>query len=94
MLNLPALCHPKLFPHEKYELNSYVQNYDAPTVNGKGMYWFWGTSTLGTPDTELSFKPDQYFPNPTPDPRASPLLAESHAKLPKTREKSTQSAET
>jgi len=44
ILNLPATCHPKQFPHEKYELNSYEQNYDSPTINGKHMYWFWGKS--------------------------------------------------
>jgi hypothetical protein len=44
LLNLPATCHPNQFPHDKYELNSYDQNYDSPTINGKHMYWFWGKS--------------------------------------------------
>lgn len=66
LLNLPALCHPNQFPHEKYELNSYEQNYDSPTVNGKHMYWFW----------------DQYYPDGGADPLASPLIAKSHEGLP------------
>ena len=43
ILNIPAVCHPKQFPHDKYELNSYKQNADSPTINAENMAWFWGT---------------------------------------------------
>ncbi|KAF2494368.1 hypothetical protein BU16DRAFT_562028 [Lophium mytilinum] len=66
LLNIPVACHPKQFPQDKYELNSYVQNAEAPTINGNMMRWFW----------------DQYYPEGGPDVRASPLLALSHAALP------------
>ncbi|KAI9743680.1 MAG: hypothetical protein M1818_002996 [Claussenomyces sp. TS43310] len=42
LLNIPVLCHPQQFPHGEYELNSYEQNADSPTINGKHMIWFWG----------------------------------------------------
>ena len=68
MLNIPALCHPHFFPNERYELASYEQNADAPTINGRNMRWFW----------------DQYYPNAEPDPFASPLLAGSLSGIPPT----------
>lgn len=46
LLNIPAVCHPKQFPHDKYELLSYEQNKDAPTVNGNHMHWFWGNASV------------------------------------------------
>jgi hypothetical protein len=46
LLNIPALCHPSFFPHTKHELQSYEQNADSPTINGKRMRWFWGNSVL------------------------------------------------
>lgn len=42
ILNIPATCHPKFFPHDQYELNSYTQNAQSPTINGENMRWFWG----------------------------------------------------
>ncbi|KAJ0416441.1 alpha/beta hydrolase fold-domain-containing protein [Aspergillus carlsbadensis] len=66
LLNIPALCHPSFFPHTKHELRSYEQNADSPTINGKRMRWFW----------------DQYFPEATGDPLASPLLAPHFDGLP------------
>ncbi|GAB7356252.1 hypothetical protein MBLNU459_g7066t1 [Dothideomycetes sp. NU459] len=41
ILNIPALCHPDQFPHHLYELNSYEQNVNSPTINGQHMRWFW-----------------------------------------------------
>ncbi|EXJ90165.1 hypothetical protein A1O3_03234 [Capronia epimyces CBS 606.96] len=68
VLNLPAVCHPGHFPLGKFELNSYEQNADAPTINGRSMRWFW----------------NQYCPDRDrgSDPLASPLLANDHAQLP------------
>ncbi|KAL6231987.1 alpha/beta hydrolase fold-domain-containing protein [Aspergillus navahoensis] len=68
LLNIPALCHPDFFPHDKHELRSYDQNADSPTVNGKRMRWFW----------------DQYYPQPTGSMFASPLLASNFEGLPAT----------
>ncbi|KAK7892964.1 hypothetical protein LTR67_007201 [Exophiala xenobiotica] len=68
VLNLPAVCHPDYAPTDKYELNSYEQNADAPTINGQSMRWFWS----------------QYCPDAVAgsDPLASPLLAKDHSQLP------------
>ncbi|KAL2757944.1 hypothetical protein ACRALDRAFT_1074762 [Sodiomyces alcalophilus JCM 7366] len=60
-LNFPAVCHPKFFPHDKYEGGSYQQNHDASVVDAIKMEFFL----------------DLYIPNPTPDPGHSPLLADS-----------------
>ena len=68
MLNIPALCHPKYFPHDKFDLSSYDENAEAPTINGLRMLWFW----------------DQYYPSPQPDVLANPLLADSLSGLPPT----------
>jgi acetyl esterase/lipase len=61
VLNFPVTCHPKFFPHDKYELASYHQNYNASIVTALRMEWFW----------------DCYLPKPTPHPYHSPLLADS-----------------
>ncbi|KAF9886577.1 hypothetical protein FE257_011349 [Aspergillus nanangensis] len=68
LLNIPVLCHPDFFPHEKHELCSYDQNAQSPTVNGERMRWFW----------------DQYYPHPTASMFASPLLARNFEGLPAT----------
>lgn len=61
VLNFPAVCHPKFFPHDKYEGGSYQQNHDASVVDAIKMEFFL----------------DLYLPNPTPDPDHSPLLSDS-----------------
>jgi acetyl esterase/lipase len=68
ILNLPAVCHPDHAPTDRFELNSYEQNANAPTINGQSMRWFWR----------------QYCPDADAgsDPLASPLLAKDHSRLP------------
>jgi len=66
VLNIPVTCHPKLFPVEKYEYNSYVQNKDAPVVDEKKLLRLW----------------DQYLPHIEPNIYASPLLSSSFSNLP------------
>ncbi|KAF2802323.1 uncharacterized protein BDZ99DRAFT_483051 [Mytilinidion resinicola] len=78
LLNIPVTCHPKQFPHDKYELNSYVQNAEAPTINGNMMI-------------ANGYGKDQYYPEGGPDVRANPLLAATHAALPPARMFSSQS---
>ncbi|KAH8703863.1 lipase esterase family protein [Talaromyces proteolyticus] len=68
ILNIPVTCHPACFPQGKYEYISYKQNKNSPIVDANRMYWFW----------------NQYLPDATPDPYASPLLAESLHGLPPT----------
>lgn len=41
VLCIPALCHPELFPRDKFRLESYETNADAAIVSGKLMRWFW-----------------------------------------------------
>ncbi|KAK4989958.1 hypothetical protein LTR50_002869 [Elasticomyces elasticus] len=59
VLNIPVTCHPKHFPADKYEYGSYQQNKDASVIDAPKMDWFW----------------EQYLPNATAEPYASPLLA-------------------
>jgi acetyl esterase/lipase len=66
ILNIPVTCHPAYFPHGNYEYRSYEQNKNSPIVNATLMHWFW----------------NYYLPDATPDPYASPLLAESLRGLP------------
>ncbi|ROT41549.1 esterase/lipase/thioesterase [Sodiomyces alkalinus F11] len=66
VLNFPATCHPKFFPHDKYEGGSYQQNIDASVVDAVRMEFFL----------------DAYIPEPTPNPDHSPLLAESLKGMP------------
>lgn len=66
VLNIPAVCHPDHLPHDRFELNSYEHNAEAPTINGRMMRWFW----------------EQYCPSRGNEPLASPLLAEDHSNLP------------
>jgi hypothetical protein len=46
VLNIPALCYPKHFPSDKYELLSFEQNKDSPTINRQRMTWFWSKNLL------------------------------------------------
>ena len=66
VLNIPVTCHPKHFPRDKYEYGSYEQNKGASVVDAPKMDWFW----------------DQYLPDATPDPYASPLLGKDLRGLP------------
>lgn len=66
MLDWPTSCHPKFFPKDKYELESYVQNSDASVVSAQKMEFFLNA----------------YTPDAKPDWRHSPLLAESLKGLP------------
>ncbi|KAI0423005.1 alpha/beta hydrolase fold-domain-containing protein [Xylaria grammica] len=66
VLHFPAVCHPKFYPRDKYELGSHIQN----TEN----------CVLSTLRFEVFI--NAYIPNPTPDHRHSPLLAPSLAGLP------------
>ncbi|KAL3423499.1 lipase esterase [Phlyctema vagabunda] len=68
VLHFPSVCHPKFFPSDQYEFGSYVQNYS--------------NCVLGTLRMETFL--DAYMPNPHPDHRFSPLLAESLTDLPPT----------
>lgn len=66
VLDYPTSCHPKFFPKDKYELESYDQHYDASVVNSLLMETFL----------------DAYDPDPKPDWRHSPLLVDSCKGLP------------
>ncbi|KAL0942755.1 lipase esterase [Colletotrichum truncatum] len=66
VLHFPITCHPKFFPREKYEFGSYIQNNDNPVLNVCRMETFL----------------DAYMPDPYPDYRQSPLLADSLRDLP------------
>ncbi|RGP73562.1 ab hydrolase superfamily [Fusarium longipes] len=68
VLHFPATCHPKFFPKDKYEFGSYMQNHDDATLSTLSMETFY----------------DAYTPNPEPDYRHSPLLADSFKGLPPT----------
>lgn len=68
VLHFPSVCHPKFFPMDKYELGSYRQNHDNPVLNARAYEAFL----------------DAHVPDPRPDFRHSPLLAESHKALPPT----------
>ncbi|GKU07357.1 ab hydrolase superfamily protein [Fusarium langsethiae] len=67
-LHFPVACHPKFFPRDKYEYGSCIQNSDDAIF-----------STLC-----LETFCDAYTPNPNPDYRHSPLLADSFKGLPPT----------
>ncbi|KAI0850347.1 Alpha/Beta hydrolase protein [Daldinia vernicosa] len=66
ILHFPTVCYPKFFPRDKYEYGSYIQNSENPV--------------LSTLRMEAFFR--SYNPDPKPDYRHSPLLAESLANLP------------
>ncbi|KAI1387688.1 alpha/beta-hydrolase [Hypoxylon trugodes] len=66
VLHFPSVCHPRFFPRDKYEFGSYIQNAD--------------NCVLSIFRLEAFF--DAYNPNPKPDWRHSPLLAESLESLP------------
>ena len=70
VLNIPATCHPRFFPVDKYEYGSWQQNKAAPIVDAPKTHWFW----------------EQYMPNPEPEVYASPLLAMDLSNLPPARE--------
>lgn len=68
---IPATCHPELFPKDKYEYTSPEQNAEAPVLKTKNMRWFW----------------EQYVPDANADMGApkeyhSPLLAKNLSGLP------------
>jgi hypothetical protein len=66
ILDWPTSCHPKFFPKDKYELESYAQNHNASVVSAVKMELFL----------------DVYTPDAQPDPMHSPLLAKSFQGLP------------
>ncbi|KAI0122065.1 alpha/beta hydrolase fold-domain-containing protein [Daldinia grandis] len=66
VLHFPTVCHPKFFPQDKYEYGSYIQNADNPVLSTIRMEAFLRA----------------YNPDPKPDYRQSPLLAESLTNLP------------
>ncbi|KAI2775229.1 alpha/beta hydrolase fold-domain-containing protein [Daldinia loculata] len=66
VLHFPAVCHPKFFPRDEYEYGSYIQNSENPVLSTLRMEAFLRA----------------YNPNPKPDYRHSPLLAESLTNLP------------
>ncbi|KAH6886865.1 Alpha/Beta hydrolase protein [Thelonectria olida] len=66
VLHFPAVCHPKFFPAETYELGSMMQNYKNPVLSAS----MWEAFL------------DAYMPHAEPDSRHSPLLATSHRNLP------------
>ncbi|KAI2604450.1 alpha/beta-hydrolase [Hypoxylon fragiforme] len=66
VLHFPTTCHPKFFPWDKYEYGSWIQNMDNCVLTASMMDAFY----------------EAYIPDPKPDHRHSPLLAESLAKLP------------
>ncbi|KAI0379421.1 Alpha/Beta hydrolase protein [Hypomontagnella monticulosa] len=66
VLHFPAVCHPKFFPRDKYEYGSYIQNAENCVLSVRRLEAFY----------------DAYNPDPKPDYRHSPLLAESLANLP------------
>ncbi|KXJ90230.1 alpha/beta hydrolase fold-domain-containing protein [Microdochium bolleyi] len=70
VLHFSMLCHPKLYPTDKYELGSYVQN--------------WDTSIVGATSIELVLEAYLGTADPEPDWRHSPLLADSFEGLPPT----------
>jgi hypothetical protein len=41
VLNIPATCHPDLFPKEKFAYTSFEENRDAPILNAERTRWFW-----------------------------------------------------
>ncbi|KAI0877971.1 alpha/beta hydrolase fold-domain-containing protein [Hypoxylon argillaceum] len=66
VLHFPALCHPKFYPRDKYELASNIQNAE--------------NAVLSTVKFDVFL--NAYIPNPEPDHRHSPLLTSSLAGLP------------
>ncbi|KAI9706592.1 MAG: hypothetical protein M1836_003599 [Candelina mexicana] len=68
ILSIPATCHPKHFPTDKYELNSYKSLENVPMLPAKRLVDFW----------------DAYYPGSEPNVEVSPLLAEAETltKLP------------
>jgi acetyl esterase/lipase len=66
VLHFPNTCHPKLFPRDKYEFGSYIQNSDNAVLAAVTME---GVSDL-------------YNPELSSDQRINPLLAGSHKNLP------------
>jgi hypothetical protein len=75
VLAIPAVCHPKYHADvpraDRYELLSYVQNWDAHVLGSRLLDFFWG-SYVG--------------PDPEADTRHSPLLWEDLSGLPPTGE--------
>ncbi|KAI9693502.1 MAG: hypothetical protein M1820_009238, partial [Bogoriella megaspora] len=67
-INIPVTCNFAYYPNDKYELNSHVQNADAPMMTTRVIQTFW----------------DNYLQHPGQgkEPYASPLLATSFKGLP------------
>ncbi|KAI9722308.1 MAG: hypothetical protein M1812_001780 [Candelaria pacifica] len=68
ILTIPALCHPRHFPADKYELHSYESLENVPMMPAKRMEGFWNA----------------YYSGQETNAEVSPLLAESHKGLPPT----------
>ncbi|RDW85965.1 hypothetical protein BP5796_04290 [Coleophoma crateriformis] len=67
VLNIPNICHPKLFPKDKgYKYESTKEFEVCSMLNTKEMTWYW----------------DKYLPNLDNSVRACPILAESFKDLP------------
>ncbi|RDW74849.1 hypothetical protein BP6252_05991 [Coleophoma cylindrospora] len=67
VLNIPNICHPKLFPQNKgYKYESTKEFEVCSMLNTKDMTWFW----------------DKYLPNLDNSVQACPILAESFKDLP------------
>ncbi|KAI0440284.1 alpha/beta hydrolase fold-domain-containing protein [Xylaria telfairii] len=66
VLHFPAVCHPKFFPYDEYELGSHIQN----------------TNNVVLSSVRFDVFLNCYIPNPEPDYRHSPLLASSFEGLP------------
>jgi hypothetical protein len=69
ILNIPALCHPKHFPRDKYEYGSFDQNADKGISDPSWAIFYW----------------DLYLPTDEPEVYANPLLAPNLGTLPPTR---------
>lgn len=69
VLHFPIICHPRFFPRDRYEYQSYEQNKETSVLVPRFMEQAYGA----------------YLLNLQPDPRHSPLLAGSHSDLPPAR---------
>ncbi|EEH33240.1 lipase/esterase [Paracoccidioides lutzii Pb01] len=66
VLNMPMICHPDLFPRDKYEYKSWEENENEAVASSSRALFHWNL----------------YLPELKPDAYANPILAESHANLP------------
>lgn len=81
VLNIPATCHPDLFPEDKYSHTSWAENFHAPILDYPKLMWFWSMLSCGIVPNVLQGLmakiADQYLPTVTSDVGHSPLLAKS-----------------